>query len=133
MTDPVSRLRQIAEQAGRVDNPLDHLRQLQQGFTDLVGVVQEICAKEHEGTDPTEGVQVVVDGNGKVRSVRVTARGMRDLDHEMLGQAVVAAVGNAYQNMAVSMRDEFQQRLGVTFEENPRVNLDEALRLRTNY
>lgn len=128
MTDPIDELHKIKEmmQSGlEVGNAPE---KLQAKLLEISSSVDDILSQTFPGADEENNVDVEVNGKGDVIALKVSARAMQKLDHEILASKVVEAINAAYRNMGQGMSELFARRLGIAQPDvsgpPPKITLD---------
>jgi DNA-binding protein YbaB len=91
MDDPFARLIEAARQVTRTGQLTDAER-LRDETSAMQGALAERLRVPATATDPRGLVEATVRYDGTVDEVHISARAMRDLDNDALGQACVAAI-----------------------------------------
>ncbi|WP_169950619.1 YbaB/EbfC family nucleoid-associated protein [Microbispora sp. H11081] len=71
------------------------VREVQGRVDALAGLLRGLGEEVAEGTDATGAVAARVSGTGDLLGLRIDPRAMRDLDHEAMSAAILAAIGAA--------------------------------------
>ncbi|MFI6451999.1 YbaB/EbfC family nucleoid-associated protein [Streptosporangium amethystogenes] len=89
--------------AGREGDLRGVIREVE-GFVDAVaGALRELDEQKMTGADSTGRVVATVSGSGRLLSVRIDPRAMRDLDHVAIARVIQEAIGAAREAMAEGM------------------------------
>ncbi len=89
---------------GGMGNMQSLMKQAQKMQEDALKAKEEVDASEHTGSASGGLVSVVVDGNGKLKSVKIDAQVVDPDDVEMLEDLILAAYGQA-----ADAADKFKQ------------------------
>ncbi|MFC5815489.1 YbaB/EbfC family nucleoid-associated protein [Nonomuraea harbinensis] len=81
--------------AGREGDLAALLREMDGWTARVTGMLEELARERLEGADASGVVRARVSGTGRLLGLDIDARGLRDLDHERLAEAVKEAVGAA--------------------------------------
>ncbi|WP_162794999.1 YbaB/EbfC family nucleoid-associated protein [Nonomuraea lactucae] len=82
--------------AGREGDLSGLLREVNGWVGSLAEALGELKEETVEGADPTGAVRAGVSGTGRLRALSIDPRGLRDLDHVELAEAVQAAIVAAH-------------------------------------
>jgi len=127
MTGPTDHLTNLFEELQRTPNFERHIQLIQTEMTNLVSKIDGLFDKTHHGCDDSGAVEVEIDGRGDIKALKVTARGMKEHDHETLGPAVVGALNNAYLALAEYMKEEFTDKTGQPIPNRVDIDWESAL------
>lgn len=128
MTDRTDRLKELLSSTEQVSDLREHVQRLQGELAGLSETISAILDEVYPGTDETGAVEVEVNGRGDIKSLKVTARGMKEHSHETLGPAVVAAINNAYVRMGEQMKARFEDELGVVPQAPGNIDFESLIR-----
>ena len=97
---------------GRPDDVDGLLRETDDWARTLTGALGELADERLAGADPSEVVSAEVSGTGRLRGLSIDPRGLRDLDHVQLAQAVCAAIAAAHLAMGERLTEVVQDLTG---------------------
>jgi DNA-binding protein YbaB len=80
---------------GREGDVAGLLREISAWTGALTGALDELARERLEGSDAAGVVRARVSGDGRLLGLSIDARGLRDLDHVRLAEAVKEAIGAA--------------------------------------
>jgi DNA-binding protein YbaB len=98
---------------GRQDDVTGLLREADGWARTLAGALGELEEERLAGTDPSEVVRAEVSGTGRLRTLSIDPRGLRDLDHVQLAQAVQEAIVAAHLTMGERLEEVLQGLSGL--------------------
>ncbi|MDF2711913.1 MAG: hypothetical protein K0R62_7565 [Nonomuraea muscovyensis] len=78
----------------------------------LAGALGELEEQRLAGADPSGAVRAEVSGTGRLRALTIDPRGLRDLDHDQLAQAVQEAIVAAHQAMGDRLTEVVEELAG---------------------
>jgi DNA-binding protein YbaB len=105
--------RQIAAfTSGREGDVPELLREINGWLDGFTGALRELNEQEVEARDADGQVLAKVTGSGRLLSVAVDPRAMRDLDHVALGEAVFQAIQEARGAAATAMAETIADLTG---------------------
>jgi DNA-binding protein YbaB len=79
----------------------------------MAGALGELAEERLAGTDPSQVVRAEVSGTGRLRTLSIDPRGLRDLDHVQLARAVQEAVVAAHRTMGERLEEVVQGLSGL--------------------
>lgn len=98
---------------GGQDDVTGLLREADGWARTLAGALGELAEERLAGTDPSEVVRAEVSGTGRLRTLSIDPRGLRDLDHVQLAQAVQEAIVAAHRTMGERLEEVVQGLSGL--------------------
>jgi len=104
---------------GRPDDVTGLLREADGWSRTLAEALGELAEQRLTGADPAEVVRAEVSGTGRLRQLSIDPRGLRDLDHVQLAQAVQAAIVAAHLTMGERLEEVVQGLTGTTSAADP--------------
>ncbi|MEV0591872.1 YbaB/EbfC family nucleoid-associated protein [Nonomuraea cavernae] len=105
-------------QGGEGDLP-GLLREVESWLGSLTGALEEMREVRLEGTDSTGVVRAEVSGVGRLVGLSIDPRGLRDLDHVELAEAVRAAIVAAHLAMGERLTEVTGGLAGPTSGDDP--------------
>jgi DNA-binding protein YbaB len=127
VTSPTERLTELLGGMEQAPDLRKYFERVQGELTGLSDTISRILDQVHPGTDESGAVEVEINGRGDIRSLKITARGMKEHSHDSLGPAVVAAINNAYLQMGEQMKAQFEEELGIVPGTPGKVDFDSLI------
>ncbi|GGO83002.1 YbaB/EbfC family nucleoid-associated protein [Nonomuraea cavernae] len=105
--------------AGGEGNLSGLLREVGSLLDSLTGALDEMSEARLEGTDSTGAVRAEVSGVGRLLGLSIDPRGLRDLDHVQLAEAVGEAIAAAHVAMGERMTEVTEGLAAPTTGDDP--------------
>ncbi|MEU4226751.1 YbaB/EbfC family nucleoid-associated protein [Nonomuraea sp. NPDC026600] len=106
-------MKRVEAFAGGGQDDVDGLLRETDGWArTLAGALGELEQERLAGAEPSEVVRAEVSGTGRLRGLSIDPRGLRDLDHVQLAQAVCAAIAAAHLAMGERLTEVVQDLTG---------------------